>query len=174
MNLGTILTAIVTPFDEQSNVNEESFVALMRHLAENGSDGFVVAGTTGEASTLTDEEQLGLIELAVAERPEGATIVAGTGTNDTRQAVDLTERATALGVDATLSVTPTTTSPSRLGLIAPLRSRRRRDRQTGPALQHPRTHRHQHAPTCSRSSPRSTGSRASSRPTPTSCSRSTG
>ena len=59
----------------------------MRHLADNGSDGFVVAGTTGEASTLTDEEHLGLIELAVAERPAGKTIVAGTGTNDTRQAV---------------------------------------------------------------------------------------
>lgn len=117
MNLGTILTAIVTPFDEQSNVNEESFVALMRHLAENGSDGFVVAGTTGEASTMTEQEQLGLIELAVAERPEGATIVAGTGTNDTRQAVHLTERATALGVDATLSVTPYYNKPSRLGLI---------------------------------------------------------
>ena len=85
--LGTILTAIVTPFDERGRVNEEAFVALMRHLAENGSDGFVVAGTTGEASTLTDEEQLGLIELAVAERPPGKTIVAGTGTNDTRHAV---------------------------------------------------------------------------------------
>src|SRR5580704_10695126 len=63
-SLGTILTAIVTPFDEHGQVNEESFVALMRHLAEHGSDGFVVAGTTGEASTLTDEEQLGLFDLA--------------------------------------------------------------------------------------------------------------
>jgi 4-hydroxy-tetrahydrodipicolinate synthase len=114
--LGTILTAIVTPFDDDLNVNEESFVALMRHLAENGSDGFVVAGTTGEASTLSDEEQLGLIELAVAERPEGRTIVAGTGTNDTRQAVRLTEAASELGVDATLSVTPYYNKPSRLGL----------------------------------------------------------
>src|SRR5271170_5411534 len=85
-DLGTILTAIVTPFDERGRVNEESFVALMAHLAENGSDGFVVAGTTGEASTLTDEEQLGLIELAVQERPAGTTIIAGTGTNDTRHA----------------------------------------------------------------------------------------
>ena len=59
-------------------MNEESFVALMGHLAENGSDGFVVAGTTGEASTLTDEEQLGLIDLAVKERPlPGTTIIAG-------------------------------------------------------------------------------------------------
>jgi 4-hydroxy-tetrahydrodipicolinate synthase len=114
--LGTILTAIVTPFDAKGSVNEEAFVALMAHLAENGSDGFVVAGTTGEASTLTDDEQLGLIELAVTQRPPGATIIAGTGTNDTRQAVHLTERATALGVDATLSVTPYYNKPSPLGL----------------------------------------------------------
>src|SRR5437868_9224493 len=106
IDLGAVLTAIVTPFDAEENVNEEAFVHLMRHLADNGSDGFVVAGTTGEASTLTDEEQLGLIELAVAERPAGASIVAGTGTNDTRQAVHLTERATALGADAILSVAP--------------------------------------------------------------------
>jgi 4-hydroxy-tetrahydrodipicolinate synthase len=114
--LGTILTAIVTPFDEDQRINEEAFVALMQHLAENGSDGFVVAGTTGEASTMTGDEQLGLIELAVAERPPGTTIIAGTGTNDTRQAVYLTERATELGVDATLSVTPYYNRPSRLGL----------------------------------------------------------
>ena len=114
--LGAILTAIVTPFDAEGRVNQESFVALMHHLAENGSDGFVVAGTTGEASTLSDREQLGLIGLAVAERPPGKTIVAGTGTNDTRQAVYLTERATDLGVDAMLSVTPYYNKPSRLGL----------------------------------------------------------
>lgn len=115
-SLGTILTAIVTPFDEQGKISEESFVALMRHLAENGSDGFVVAGTTGEASTLTDEEQLGLIELAVTERPTGKTIIAGTGTNDTRHAVQLTERASELGVDAILSVTPYYNRPSPLGI----------------------------------------------------------
>ncbi len=114
--LGTILTAIVTPFDGQGRVNDRSFVALMRHLAESGSDGFVVAGTTGEASTLTDDEQLALIELAVAERPAGCSIVAGAGTNDTRHAVYLTERATALGADAILSVTPYYNKPSRLGL----------------------------------------------------------
>jgi 4-hydroxy-tetrahydrodipicolinate synthase len=113
---GPILTAIVTPFDERGAVNDEAFVALMRNLAENGSDGFVVAGTTGEASTLTDEEQLGLIELAISERPAGKSIVAGTGTNDTRQAVFLTERATELGADAMLSVTPYYNRPSRLGL----------------------------------------------------------
>jgi 4-hydroxy-tetrahydrodipicolinate synthase len=115
-DLGTILTAIVTPFDERGRVNEESFVALMRHLAENGSDGFVVAGTTGEASTLTDEEQLALIGLAVAERPQGKSIIAGTGTNDTRQVIHLTERASELGADAMLSVTPYYNKPSRLGI----------------------------------------------------------
>jgi 4-hydroxy-tetrahydrodipicolinate synthase len=115
-DLGTILTAIVTPFDRELRVNEESFVALMRHLADNGSDGFVVAGTTGEASTLTDEEQLRVIELAVLERPPGRTIIAGTGTNDTRQAAHLTARATELGADAILSVTPYYNKPSRLGL----------------------------------------------------------
>ncbi len=115
-DLGTILTAIVTPFDSDGAVNQESFVALMRHLAQNGSDGFVVAGTTGEASTLTEDEQLGLIELAVSERPAGKSIIAGTGTNDTAQAVKLTERATELGADAMLSVTPYYNRPSRLGL----------------------------------------------------------
>src|ERR1700726_4681974 len=115
-DLGAILTAIVTPFDRELRVNEESFVALMRHLADNGSDGFVVAGTTGEASTLTDEEQLRVIELAVLERPPGRTIIAGTGTNDTRQAAHLTARATEIGADAILSVTPYYNKPSRLGL----------------------------------------------------------
>jgi 4-hydroxy-tetrahydrodipicolinate synthase len=115
--LGVILTAIVTPFDAGGRVHEESFVALMHHLAAHGSDGFVVAGTTGEASTLTESEQLGLIALAAAERPRGTTIVAGTGTNDTRQAVKLTERATELGADAMLSVTPYYNKPSRLGLM---------------------------------------------------------
>src|SRR5450759_4672536 len=116
MDLGVILTAIVTPFDRALRVNEEAFVGLMRQLADNGSDGFVGAGTTGEASTLTDEEQLRLIELAVQERPAGKTIVAGVGTNDTRHAVYLTERATALGADAMLSVTPYYNKLSRLGL----------------------------------------------------------
>jgi 4-hydroxy-tetrahydrodipicolinate synthase len=116
MNIGTILTAIVTPFDEQGNVDEDAFVALMRHLAAHGSEGFVVAGTTGEASTLTDEEQLALIELAAAERPSGTTIVAGTGTNDTRHAVLLTEGAAARGADAMLSVTPYYNKPSPLGI----------------------------------------------------------
>ena len=90
----------------------------MNHLAANGSDGFVVAGTTGEASTLSDEEHLGLIELAVDHRPEGKTIVAGVGSNDTRHAVHLTAGACELGVDALLSVNPYYNRPNRRGIVA--------------------------------------------------------
>jgi 4-hydroxy-tetrahydrodipicolinate synthase len=116
--LGAILTAIVTPFDEQLRVDEEAFVALGRHLLEHGSDGLVVAGSTGESATLTDDEQIGLIELAVRELGEGAAIVAGAGSNDTRHAVELTERATEAGAHAILSVTPYYNRPNRRGLIA--------------------------------------------------------
>lgn len=115
--LGSVITAIVTPFDEDLRVDEEAFVALLGHLAANGSDGFVVCGTTGEAATLSDEEHLGLIELAVSERPPGVSIIAGAGSNDTRHAVHLTEGSCALGVDAVLSVTPYYNRPSRRGLI---------------------------------------------------------
>src|ERR1044072_5559501 len=90
----------------------------MAHLRANGSDGFVVRGTTGEASTLSDEEHLGVIELAVNERPEGATIVAGVGSNDTRHALELTARACELGPDALLSVNPYYNRPGRRGIVA--------------------------------------------------------
>ncbi|HUA11656.1 MAG TPA: 4-hydroxy-tetrahydrodipicolinate synthase [Solirubrobacteraceae bacterium] len=116
-DLGAVLTAIVTPFDESGAVDEQSFVALMAHVAATGSQGIVVAGTTGEASTLSEHEHLALIELAVAERPAGLKVIAGTGTNDTGQVVKLTERATELGADAMLSVTPYYNRPSRLGLM---------------------------------------------------------
>jgi 4-hydroxy-tetrahydrodipicolinate synthase len=114
--LGAILTAIVTPFDADLRVDEEAFVELLHHLADHGSDGFVVTGTTGEAATLTDEEQLRVIELALNERPAGKTIIGGTGSNDTRHACHLTEKATELGVDAVLSVTPYYNKPNRRGL----------------------------------------------------------
>jgi 4-hydroxy-tetrahydrodipicolinate synthase len=115
-DLGAILTAIVTPFDDELRVDEEAFVELLRHLCAHGSDGVVVCGTTGEAPTLSDEEHLRLIELAVQERPDGATIVAGTGSNDTHHACVMTARATELGVDAVLSVTPYYNKPNRRGL----------------------------------------------------------
>jgi 4-hydroxy-tetrahydrodipicolinate synthase len=116
--LGSILTAIVTPFDDAGNVDEEAFVALHHHVCAHGSDGIVACGSTGEAATLDDDEHLRVIELACAERPAGTTVIAGAGSNDTRHAVKLTERATELGADAILSVTPYYNKPNRRGLIA--------------------------------------------------------
>jgi 4-hydroxy-tetrahydrodipicolinate synthase len=115
--LGSILTAMVTPFDAQGRVDEEAAVALMRHLADHGSDGLVVCGTTGEAATLDDDEHVRLVELAVGEMGERLTIVAGAGSNDTRHAVHLTERCTAVGADAILSVTPYYNKPNRRGIV---------------------------------------------------------
>jgi 4-hydroxy-tetrahydrodipicolinate synthase len=120
-SLGTIFTAMVTPFDERGALDEEAAVTLMHHLANHGSDGLVVCGTTGEAATLDDEEHLRMIELAAQEfRPTHptCTIVAGVGSNDTRHAVMLTERATALGVDGLLHVNPYYNRPNRRGIIA--------------------------------------------------------
>lgn len=118
MNLGTILTAMVTPFDDRGHLDEDAAVRLMHHLAEHGSDGLVVCGTTGEAATLNDEEHLRMIGLAVEEMHGSCTVVAGVGSNDTRHAVMLTERATELGADALLSVNPYYNRPSRRGIIA--------------------------------------------------------
>ena len=117
-SLGSIITAIVTPFDQQGNVDEAGFVELLHHLSADGSDGFVICGTTGEAATLSTDEHLGLIELAVANRPQGSSIIAGAGSNDTRHATEMTERSTALGVDAILSVTPYYNRPNRRGIVA--------------------------------------------------------
>ncbi len=118
LDLGSILTAMVTPFDEQGRVDEDAAVRLMHHLVEHGSDGVVVCGTTGEAATLNDEEHLGMIELAVSELGSGHTVIAGVGSNDTRHAMMLTERATALGADALLAVNPYYNRPSRRGIVA--------------------------------------------------------
>jgi len=117
VDLGSILTPIVTPFDARGRVDEDAAVRLMHHLIEHGSDGVVVCGTTGEAATLSDEEQLGMIALAVQELGGRATVVAGVGSNDTRHAVYLTEKATELGADALLSVNPYYNRPSRRGII---------------------------------------------------------
>jgi 4-hydroxy-tetrahydrodipicolinate synthase len=117
-DLGAIITAIVTPFDAATGaVDEDAFVALHRHVCTLGSDGIVACGTTGEASTLADDEHLRVVELAVQEKPPGTTVIAGTGSNDTAHAVAMTEKATALGVDAILSVTPYYNRPTRRGLL---------------------------------------------------------
>jgi 4-hydroxy-tetrahydrodipicolinate synthase len=118
LNLGAILTAMVTPFDERGRVDDDAAVNLMHHLVEHGSDGLVVCGTTGESATLDDDEHLGVIALAAHEMRNKCTIVAGVGSNDTRHAVKLTERATAMGVDALLSVNPYYNRPTRRGIVA--------------------------------------------------------
>jgi len=117
-DLGAILTAMVTPFDAQLRLDEDATVRLMEHLVSHGSDGVVACGTTGEAATLTDEEHLRVIELAVQTLRGRGTVVAGVGSNDTRHAVELTERATALGADAMLHVTPYYNRPNRRGIVA--------------------------------------------------------
>jgi 4-hydroxy-tetrahydrodipicolinate synthase len=117
MGLGGIITAMVTPFDARGRVSEEGTVALVRHLLDNGSDGLVVAGTTGEGPTLSDEEKLRLFELVLSEAG-GAPVIAGTGSNDTAHSVHLTEQATELGVDGVLVVTPYYNKPNRRGIIA--------------------------------------------------------
>ncbi len=106
---------MVTPFDAGGRVDERGAASLMRQLLEGGSDGLVLAGTTGEGSTLDDEEKLRLWRLAVREAGDGL-VVAATGSNDTAHSVRLTEQATDVGVDAVLVVTPYYNKPNRTGL----------------------------------------------------------
>lgn len=115
--LGEVLTAIVTPFKPDRSLDLERFRALCGHLVDNGSDGLVVAGTTGESPTLTDEERLVLYAAAVEEVGDRAAIVAGTGTYSTRHSVHLTERAHELGVDGFLVVTPYYNKPPPRGVV---------------------------------------------------------
>lgn len=116
--LGEVLTAIVTPFHEDGSVDLGSFRRLCSYLVDHGgSDGLVVAGTTGESPTLTDEERLELFRAAVETVGDRATIVAGTGSNDTAHSVHLTEAAHAIGVDAFLVVTPYYNKPPARGIV---------------------------------------------------------
>jgi 4-hydroxy-tetrahydrodipicolinate synthase len=115
--LGEILTAIVTPFKADGSVDQERFRALASHLVDNGSDGLVVTGTTGESPTLSDDERFALYEAAVDEVGDRASVVAGTGTYSTAHSVHLTERAGALGVDGFLVVTPYYNKPPVRGMV---------------------------------------------------------
>jgi 4-hydroxy-tetrahydrodipicolinate synthase len=116
--LGHVLTAIVTPFREDGAVDFDAFQRLARHLVENGSDGIVVAGTTGESPTLTDAERLDLFRAAIEAVGDDATVVAGTGTYSTAHSVHLTEAAHELGADAFLIVTPYYNKPPQRGIVA--------------------------------------------------------
>jgi 4-hydroxy-tetrahydrodipicolinate synthase len=113
-----VITAMVTPFDESGGVDEAAARRLAAHLVEHGSHGVVVAGTTGECPTLTDEEQISLLRAIVEEIGGRATVVCGTGTNDTRHSRQLTRAAAEAGADAALVVAPYYNKPNRAGLRA--------------------------------------------------------
>ena len=117
MNFGGIITAMVTPFDENGALAEDVAAGLMRHLLDHGSDGLVLGGSTGEGSTLDDAEKVRLWEIGRETMGE-APLIAGTGSNDTRHTVELTERAATAGADAALVVTPYYNKPSPRGLRA--------------------------------------------------------
>jgi 4-hydroxy-tetrahydrodipicolinate synthase len=109
---------MVTPFTDDGAVDFDAFQELARHLVENGSDGLVVAGTTGESPTLSDAERLDLIRAAIEAVGDTATVVAGTGTYSTAHSVHLTEEAHELGADAFLIVTPYYNKPPQRGIVA--------------------------------------------------------
>jgi 4-hydroxy-tetrahydrodipicolinate synthase len=117
MELGRLFTAMVTPFDGKGRVDYEQAKRLALALLDSGSDGLVVTGTTGERSTLTDEEQLKLF-VAVKEAVGGrGTVIAGTGGNCTRESVEMTREAERVGVDAVLLVVPYYNKPTQDGLF---------------------------------------------------------
>jgi 4-hydroxy-tetrahydrodipicolinate synthase len=116
--LGELLTAIVTPFTPEGAIDLGHFRSLASFLVENGSDGIVVAGTTGECPTLTDAERGALVRAAVEEVGDRATVLVGTGTYSTAHSVDLTRQAHALGADGFLVVTPYYSRPPARGIVA--------------------------------------------------------
>lgn len=115
--LGEVLTAIVTPFSPDGSIDFERFRELNEYLIENGSDGLVVAGTTGESPTLTDDERLELFRVAVDTLNGRATVIAGTGTYSTAHSVHLTREAHEIGVDGFLVVTPYYSKPPARGIV---------------------------------------------------------
>jgi 4-hydroxy-tetrahydrodipicolinate synthase len=119
-HFGRVLSAMITPFDEDGELDLDVAVALAHYLAANGNDGLVLAGTTGEAPVLSDDERLSLFA-AVIEAVD-IPIVAGTGTNDTRHSVHLTREAKALGAAGVLAVCPYYNRPSQAGIDAHMRA----------------------------------------------------
>ena len=113
---GPIVTAAITPFGEDGGVDYEAFWRLMKFLDENGSDGVLVAGTTGESPTLSDIEKLSLFKTAVEAVGGRMHVLAGTSTYDTKESVELTREAVAIGVDGIVAVTPYYSKPPQEGL----------------------------------------------------------
>ncbi len=116
---GSVMTAMVTPFDDNGRVDLEGTAGLASWLVEQGNDALVITGTTGEASTLTDDEQIEVWQ--VVRAAVDVPLIAGSGTNDTRHAAELTAKADAAGIDAVLVVTPYYNRPSQAGLEAHFR-----------------------------------------------------
>lgn len=116
MNFGSVLTAMVTPFDRKGNVDFEATTRLVEYLINNGTEGLVVCGTTGESPTLTTEEKLAMFKHVVSVVNKRVPVIAGTGTNNTKASIDMTEQAEAIGVDGIMAVAPYYNKPSQEGL----------------------------------------------------------
>jgi 4-hydroxy-tetrahydrodipicolinate synthase len=115
---GTLVPAMVTPFTADGAVDYKQAAGLANKLVDGGCDGILVTGTTGETSTLTDEENLGMFQAVLDAVGDRARVIAGTGTNDTRHSISLSRRAAALGVHGLLIVTPYYNKPSQAGIQA--------------------------------------------------------
>ncbi|WP_085992647.1 4-hydroxy-tetrahydrodipicolinate synthase [Oceanobacillus senegalensis] len=122
MNFGNVLTAMVTPFDQGGEIDYEATRGLVDYLLKNGSDGLVVAGTTGESPTLSHEEKLNLFKFVVSVVDGRAPVIAGTGSNNTKESIELTKEATALGVDGIMLVAPYYNKPSQEGMYQHFRA----------------------------------------------------
>lgn len=116
IDLGRVLTAVVTPFDNDFNINIAQIKKLVRYLVENGSDGFVVCGTTGESAVLTKEEKIALFRAVVEEVGGQVSVIANTGSYNTADSIDLTRAAEQVGVDGIMLVAPYYNKPSQEGL----------------------------------------------------------
>lgn len=116
MNFGQVLTAMVTPFDQNGNIDYQKTEVLINHLITNGTDALVVAGTTGESPTLSKEEKLSLLKFVVRSVKKRIPVIAGTGSNDTRGSIELTKQAETIGVDGIMLVTPYYNKPSQEGM----------------------------------------------------------
>jgi 4-hydroxy-tetrahydrodipicolinate synthase len=116
--LGEVITATVTPFDADGKVDYDRYGELCAYLIENGSDGVVVSGTTGEAPTLSDDERLGLLQAALDAVGDRATVIAGTGTYSTEHSIHLTKQADEAGAHGVLVVTPYYNKPPPRGIVA--------------------------------------------------------
>jgi 4-hydroxy-tetrahydrodipicolinate synthase len=120
--LGRIVTAMITPFGADGELDVDVARALARHLVAHGSEGLVLAGTTGEGPTVTDEERVRLVEAVVDEVGDRASVIATTGTYDTRHSVHLTRETGAAGADAFLVVTPYYSKPPAEGIYRHFRA----------------------------------------------------